>query len=115
MPYVTWENFEDALYQRKKDVRNWWGWDIPNCVFECVLELLKETDGLPNSELNTPSYIVDNIAVNGSWSYFDELDSEHYPEYRGLSGIDFINALYEKGGAISVFPDEQIVLWNTGL
>ena len=115
MPYVTWENFEDALYQRRDKVRKQWDWHIPCCVFEYVLELLRETDGLPNSELNTPSYIVDNIAVNGIWSYFDELNSEHYPEYRGLSGIDLINALYEKGDAIAVFPDAQIVLWNTGI
>jgi hypothetical protein len=116
MPYVSWENFEDLLCTRRDNVREWWSWEIPDCIWDYAMELLEESDGLADPELNTPSYIVDNIAVNGSWSEFSELEnSDHYPEYAGLSGDDLAEAIEDRGDAIAVFRDEKIVLWNLGL
>jgi hypothetical protein len=103
------------LCARRDNVREWWGWSIPECIWEYALELLRESDGLHDPGLNTPSYIVDNIAVNGSWSSFDYLTPEYYPEYEGLSGDELADAIEDRGNAIAVFREEKIVLWNLGL
>lgn len=116
MPYIDWMEFEDMLDARRNNVRDWWSWDIPDCIWDYAMETLEESDGLSRPDLNHPSYIVDNIAVNGSWSTFSELtDGNYYPEYAGLSGDDLVKAIEDRGDAVAVFPEDEIVLWNLGL
>lgn len=114
MPQMSWENFETLLEERRDNVRDWWEWDIPDMVWEYALELLRECDGLSDPELNCPSYIVDNIAVNGSWETFDDIRLS-YDEYRDLDDDQIADELEQKGDAIAIFSDEKIVLWNLGL
>lgn len=114
MPQISWENFEDLLCTRRDNVRDWWSWEIPDCIWDYAVELLAETDGLRDPELNTPSYIVDNIAVNGSWETFDDL-RRFYDEYRGMNDEQIADELEQTGKAFAVFRDEKIVMWNLGL
>ena len=111
MPQISWENFEDLLCTRRDSVRDW---EIPDCIWDYAMELLRETDGLQDPELNTPSYIVDNIAVNSSWETFDDL-RKFYDEYRGMNDEQIADELEQTGRAIAVFRDEKIVLWQLGL
>ena len=114
MPQISWENFEDLLCTRRDNVRDWWSWEIPDCIWDYAMELLKETDGLQDPELNTPSYIVDNIVVNSSWETFDDL-RKFYDEYRGMNDEQIADELEQTGRMIAVFQDEKIVLWQLGL
>lgn len=111
MPYIDWETFEDLLCTRRND---WWEQEIPDCIWEYAMVLLKESDGLRNPEHNCPSYIVDNMAINGSWEDFDNL-RRFYDDYRDLDDDQIADEVEQKGDAIAVFRDEKIVLWNLGL
>lgn len=114
MPQISWENFEELLCTRRDNVREWWSWEIPDCIWDYAMELLEETDGLRDPELNTPSYIVDNIAVNSSWETFDDL-RKFYDEYRGMNDKQIADELEQAGNAFAVFRDEKIVMWRLGL
>lgn len=114
MPQMAWESFETLLEERRNNTRDWWSWEIPDCIWEFAVEILRESDGLSDPGLNYPSYIVDNIAVNGSWEDFDDL-RRFYDNYRGMNDDQIADELEQTGNAIAVFRDEKIVLWNLGL
>lgn len=114
MPRRSWDNFKTLLNERRNNVWDWWGWEIPDCIWDYATELLEESDGLSDPELNYPSYIVDNIAVNGSWEDFDDL-RKFYDNYRGMYDDQIADELEQEGKAIAVFRDEKIVLWGLGL
>lgn len=114
MPQMSWDNFETLLDERRNNVWEWWSWDIPDVIWEYALGLLRDSDGLSDPELNYPSYIVDNIAVNGSWEDFDDL-RKFYDEYRDLDDDQIADELERIGDAFAVFREDKIVLWNLGL
>ncbi len=111
MPQIEWEMFEMLLDDRRRDL---WEDSIDDCVWEYAMELLRESDGLPDPGLNYPSYIVDNIAVNGSWESFDDL-RRFYDKYSDMDDDQIADELEQTGDAIAVFREEKIVLWNLGL
>lgn len=56
------EVYLDLLEQRRANVRDWWSWTIPDCIWDYTMELISECGVAP--EYSAPSYIVDNLAVN---------------------------------------------------
>ena len=112
---ITWDNFEDMLIARREDWNDGNHKEIPDCVWEFVMDLLREDGGLRNPEYNDPRYIVDNLLVNGSWEDFDEVRrwNDAFAGYE--NDLDLAQALEDDGQAIAVFRSEKIVLWNTGL
>lgn len=79
---------------------------VPDCVWNYTIELLKECGGLANPEFNDPKYIVDHLVVNGKWQDFDERKND------GETDDDFIHRIENE--AIAVFPEERIVFFNFG-
>lgn len=110
---VPWYIFEELLDRR----REWWDdgqhREIPNSVWEFTLEIIRECGGMSSPEFNDPAYIVDNLVVNGSWEEYDEF-RKYSPEYADVPDDELGDAAYKRG-AVAVFPDERLILWNTGL
>lgn len=111
---ISWDVFSDLLETRRKNVEEWWSWTIEDCIWEWALGLLEETGGLPEPELNAPSYIVDNIAVNSDWQTFDEFRCFE-EEARDLSDDELMSYLEKRGDYEAFFPEEKIILWRLGL
>ena len=99
----------DLLEQRRANIRDWWSWTIPDCIWDYAMELISESGVDP--EYSAPSYIVDNLAVNSDWTYFDELRAAD-EQYSGLSDDEIAEKAEESDGI--VFNDEKIVLWRLG-
>ncbi len=57
-----------------------------------------------NSEHSEPSYIVDNIAINGDYGSFDDYKEENE------SDKDFIDRI--KDEAIAIFEEERYIIMN---
>jgi hypothetical protein len=111
---ISWDVFRDLLETRRKNVEEWWSWTIENCVWDWAMELLEETGGLPDPELNAPSYIVDNIAVNSDVCTFEEFRL-YEKDVRDFSDDELIEYLEERGEYEALFPEEKIILWRLGL
>lgn len=111
---LPWELFRDMLEERRQDVNNWWGWEIPDCIWEDVMVLLEAMGGCPDPWNNRPSYIVDNLALNGSWATFEQLRKEYDWGLEKASDDEIIEYLEEEGHYVTIFPDEQMVLLHLG-
>lgn len=108
----------DVYEELLDDRRNFWDdgghREIPECIWDWVLETLREAGGLPDPRGNDPRYIVDNLIVNGSWEDFEDL-RRHYDDYSGMTDDEIADLIEEEGRACAVFREERLVLWNTGL
>ena len=100
----------DLLEQRRKDVEKWWSWTIPDCIWDYAITFIEECG--VSREYSAPSYIVDNLAVNTDWAYFDELRATD-ERYSGLSDDELTEKAEESDGV--VFKDEEIVMWRLGI
>ena len=112
---ISWDVFQELLEQRRRNVEEWWSWTIEDCVWDYAMEILEDLGGLQDPELNSPSYIVDNIAVNSEWQTFDEFRKYEEEEAKDLSDDELISYLEERGDYENLFPEERIVLWHLGL
>lgn len=111
---LPWDIYEELLDSR----RDFWDdgshREIPECIWDWVIEGLKGNGGLPDPWLNDPRYIVDNLIVNGSWEGFEGL-RRYYDAYSGMTDDEIADSIEEEGCACAVFREERLVLWNTGL
>lgn len=96
----------DVYMELLDERRNEFWVSIPDCVWDYAMEYLKEC--IQYVRDTDPKYIVDNLAVNGSWHEFDELRKE------GEMDEELINRLEEDGDYIEIFTDEKIVLYSFG-
>lgn len=108
---LTWSDFEILLEERREQWNDSGCREVPECIWSYIMGMLEETGGL-DPEYNTPSYIVDNIVVNGSWETFEEFRrfSDDAPD-----DDEELAEVAETRGALAVFLDEKLIFWNTGL
>ena len=59
------DDYIEMLERRKREVADNFGWTIPDGVWDHFLEILEDCGSV--GENSSPSYIVDNIAVNGDY------------------------------------------------
>ena len=101
------DTFKDMLWER---VQNY-GYDkyYPESVWWGIFDNL-EVMGWLKPEYNTPSYIVDNIAINGEIKPYDEIESNY-----NLDGMSVDEWIEDNGYYVVGDPDEQYVIINYGL
>ena len=79
------------------------GWTIPDCVWNYAVECLKDCGPFPDPAKNDPSYLVDNIAVNGNYRSFDD--------YRNTGESDEELIARVEDEALVIFPEEKIIVY----
>lgn len=94
-------DYISLLDERRNFVVEHYGWQIPDCLWECFCELVEECGVYGNTN---PSYIVDNVIVNGDFGSFDD-----YKQY-GEIDKDFIARV--KDEAFYINKDERIVCFS---
>lgn len=99
---ISMDAYIEALDARRDFVEENYGWHIPDIVWDYLIELITEC-GVIYSH-SSPSYVVDNVAVNGDYGNFREYMNE------GESREDFIERA--ERNALAVFPEEEYVIWN---
>lgn len=62
------EDYIELLNERRAFVKEHYNWTIPDCLWDYFCDLVRECGLSGNTD---PSFIVDNIAVNGDWGDFD--------------------------------------------
>ena len=77
--------------------------------FVILFDKLKEMGWL-KPEYNTPSYIVDNIAINGEIKPYNEIESDY-----NLNGMSVDEWIEDNGYYVVGDPDKQYVIINFGL
>lgn len=99
---ISMDLYVEILEQRRKNIEEWWQWRIPDIVWDYFIALIEDCGINPaNSD---PKYVVDNIAVNGSYGDFSEFMNE------GETEEEFIERA--EGEALAVFPEEKYVIWS---
>ena len=101
------DTFKDMLWERAQQ----WGYDeyYPESVWWGIFDYLEEVGWL-KPEYNTPSYIVDNIAINGEIKPYNEIESDY-----NLDGMSVDEWIEDNGYYVVGDPDEQYVIINFGL
>ena len=99
---ISMDAYIEALELRKDYIEKFYNWVIPDCIWDYAKEIIKKT-GI-NSEHSEPSYVVDNIAINGDYGSFDD-----YKE-KNESDKDFIDRI--KNEAIAIFEEERYILMS---
>lgn len=89
------EDYIKLLELRKNKIKKYYGWDIPDMVWDYFLNLLY--DGCVPTETN-PSIVVDNIAINGDYGPLEEYI------HKGESKEDAINRIEKE----ALYYDEDI-------
>lgn len=103
--------FRDMLWERVGNfypARNYY----PDWVWEYLFDDL-ESWGWLKPEYNTPSYIVDNLAINGEIKPYEDIEAEY-----DLDGRSVEEYVEDEGGVIYYNPDdenEKYVVLNYGL
>lgn len=100
---ITMGTWISLLEERREEIRPR-GWTIPDCVWNYAVEILEDCGPSPDPAKNAPSYLVDNIALNGDFLDFDEC------KLPDESDEDFIARV--KRNAMAIFPEERIVLYS---
>ena len=80
------------------------GWTIPDCVWNYAVEFLKDCGPSPDPAKNDPSYLVDNIAINGEYGSFDDYRNP------GESDEELIARVEDE--AMAIFPEEEIIVYS---
>ena len=105
------DTFKDMLWER---VQNFY--PAQNCYPDWVWDALfddLESWGWLKPEYNYPSYIVDNLAVNGEIKPYEEVETDY--DLKGMSVEEYVE---NNGGSIYYNPDdenEKYVVINYGL
>ena len=99
---ITFDRFVEMLEERRQ---LFCGDNMPDCVWDYYINLLRDNEGCDRIKNNDPQIIVDNLFVNGDWgdysNYKSALETDEEFELRAISE-----------GAV-VFPDERIVIYKS--
>lgn len=105
------DEFRDVLWDRIRTFP-----PAENCYPDWVWDALfddLESWGWLKPEYNTPSYIVDNLAINGDIKPYEEVEGSY-----GLNGRTVEEFVEDEGGTIIYSPyddNEKYVVMNYGL
>ena len=94
-------DYINLLDERRNFVSEHYGWQIPDCLWEYFCEIVEECGVYGNTN---PSYVVDNVIVNGDFGLFDEYKQEHETD------DDFISRV--EAEAFYINKDERIVCFS---
>ncbi|MCD8208616.1 MAG: hypothetical protein LUD72_11815 [Bacteroidales bacterium] len=100
---ITMDDYIKLLNARRAEVEPR-GWTIPDCVWNYFIEIIEDCGTGDNPQHNSPSYVVDNIAVNGDYGNFDNYKEE------GESDEDFIAR--EQDNCMQIFPEERYIIYS---
>ena len=84
----------------------------PDWVWDCLFDDLEQMGWL-KPEYNYPSYIVDNLAINGDIRPYEDVENEY--DLKGMSVEEYVE---NNGGIIYTSPyddNERYVVMNYGL
>lgn len=96
----------DLLNERRTYCEVHFGWNCPDCVWDYVMDLIKEI-GVP-PEGSDPKYIVDNLIVNGDYGDIDNYKDENETDEQ------YVERMLKEEEIIEYFPEERIVLFGLG-
>ena len=94
-------DYINLLDERRNFVGEHYNWQIPDCLWGYFCKLVEECGVYGNTN---PSYVVDNVIVNGDFGSFDD-----YKQY-GESDKDFIARVEDE--AFYINKDERIVCFS---
>ena len=94
-------DYINLLDERRNFVAEHYNWQIPDCLWEYFCEIVEECGVYGNTN---PSYVVDNVIVNGDFGSFDD-----YKQY-GESDKDFIARV--KDEVFYINKEERIVCFS---
>lgn len=93
-----------SLLEDRREVISPRGWTIPDCVWNYAVEILEDCGPSSDPAKNAPSYLVDNLAVNGDYGSFDD--------YRNTGESDEELIARVKNRALVIFPEEKIIVYS---
>ncbi len=102
---ITADDYKNLLDKRRANIEKWFNWVIPDLVWDYFMEYID--DGCmeyADPEHTTPNYVVDNLAVNGSYGDFDNYKKE------GETDEEFIERAEDE--ALVVFEKERFVIYS---
>jgi hypothetical protein len=69
---IATDDYITILEDRREFIKKNYDWNIPDPIWEFVIEMIEDGTFCPKPEHASPSYVVDNIAVNGDYGVIED-------------------------------------------